>query len=90
MAATQRPVTLEALEEPSGENPLWRELPSWFLVGGRDKNIPAALQRYMAKRADAHRAVEVAFASHAIPVSAPDSALDLILQAASAALSMAA
>jgi len=90
MAVTQRPVTLQALEEPSGEKPLWRKLPSWFLVGGRDRNIPAALQRYMAERADAHRVVELAFASHAIPVSAPDSARDLILQAASAALSMAA
>jgi pimeloyl-ACP methyl ester carboxylesterase len=90
MAATQRPVTLEALEEPSGENPLWRHLPSWFLIGGRDKNIPAALQRYMAERADAHRVVELPFASHAIAVSAPDSTRDLILQAASAALDMAA
>ena len=28
MAATQRPVTQEALTEPSGERSLWRELPS--------------------------------------------------------------
>jgi pimeloyl-ACP methyl ester carboxylesterase len=90
MAATQRPVTLQALEEPSGENPLWKQLPSWFLIGGRDKNIPAALQRYMAQRADAHREVELPFASHAIAVSAPDSTRDLILQAASAALAIAA
>jgi pimeloyl-ACP methyl ester carboxylesterase len=27
MAVTQRPVTQEALTEPSGERPLWRELP---------------------------------------------------------------
>src|SRR3954470_230140 len=67
MAVTQRPVTLQALEEPSGEKPLWRELPSWFLIGGRDRNIPAALQRYMAERADARRVIELAFASHAIP-----------------------
>jgi pimeloyl-ACP methyl ester carboxylesterase len=90
MAATQRPVTLQALEEPSGENPLWKELPSWFLIGGRDKNLPAALQRYMAERADAHRAIELPYASHAIPLSSPDTTRNLILQAASAALAMAA
>jgi pimeloyl-ACP methyl ester carboxylesterase len=90
MAATQRPIALQALEEPSGDTPLWKELPSWFLVGGRDKNIPAALQRFMAERADAHRAMELPYASHAIPVSAPDTARDLILRAAPAALDMAA
>ena len=42
MAATQRPVTLEALTEPSGERPLWREVPSWFLIGEQDRNIPAS------------------------------------------------
>ena len=41
MAATQRPATLEALQEGSGERPLWKELPSWFLIGGQDRNIPA-------------------------------------------------
>ena len=45
MAVTQRPATLEALQEPSGENPLWHSVPSWFLVGELDRNIPAALQR---------------------------------------------
>jgi pimeloyl-ACP methyl ester carboxylesterase len=90
MAATQRPVTQQALEEPCADNPLWKGLPSWFLVGGKDKNIPAALQRYMAERAQAHRAVELPFASHAMPVSAPDATRELILQAASAAVAMAA
>jgi hypothetical protein len=45
MAATQRPATQEALTEPSGERPLWRELPSWFLIAEEDRNIPAVLQR---------------------------------------------
>ena len=53
MAATQRPVTQEALVEPSGERPLWKELPSWFVIGEEDRNIPAATQRYMAERAGA-------------------------------------
>lgn len=32
MDATQRPVTLKALTEPSGGRLLWLEVPSWFLI----------------------------------------------------------
>jgi hypothetical protein len=46
MAATQRPATQEALFEPSGERPLWRDLPSWFVFGELDRNIPAELEHY--------------------------------------------
>ena len=53
MAATQRPVTQEALVEPSGSSPLWKDVPSWFLFGDEDRNVPVALQRYMAQRAEA-------------------------------------
>ena len=90
MAATQRPATQGALTEPSGDHPLWRDVPSWFLIGEEDRIIPAALQRFMAERAGARRAIEVPGASHAIAVSQPDVTCELILQAAAAALSMAA
>src|SRR4051794_26683185 len=40
LAATQRPATQEALTEPSGE-PLWEQVPSWFLIGEEDRIIPA-------------------------------------------------
>ena len=82
MAITQRPATQEALTEPSGEDPLWRDMPSWFLIGEEDHIIPAELQRYMAKRARAQRTVAVDGASHAIAVSRPDATADLILEAA--------
>jgi len=82
MAATQRPVTLQALEEPSGERPLWKELPSWFLIGELDRNIPAGLQRFMAHRAGARRTVQVPGGSHAIAVSHPEATARLILEAA--------
>jgi pimeloyl-ACP methyl ester carboxylesterase len=81
MAVTQRPATLEALEEPSGDSPLWKELPSWFLIAKEDRNIPADLQRYMADRAGARRAVEIA-ASHAAAVSQAEATADLVLEAA--------
>jgi pimeloyl-ACP methyl ester carboxylesterase len=82
MAETQRPVTQEALAEPSGDQPLWREVPSWFVFGEEDRNIPAALQRFMAERSRARRAVEVPGASHAIAVSQPALIAEVILQAA--------
>jgi pimeloyl-ACP methyl ester carboxylesterase len=82
MAATQRPVTQEALVEQSGDRPLWRELPSWFVFGEDDRNIPKALQHYMAERAHAHRKIEIPGASHAIAVSHPGTVAGLILEAA--------
>ena len=82
MAATQRPVTQEALTDGSGERPLWREVSSWFLIGEEDRNIPAELQRFMAKRAGAQRVVGVPGASHAIAVSRPEATAELILEAA--------
>jgi pimeloyl-ACP methyl ester carboxylesterase len=82
MAATQRPVTQEALGEPSGERPLWKELPSWFLFGEGDRNVPVALQHFMAERANARRTVEIPGASHAVAVSHPDATAQLILEAA--------
>ena len=84
MAATQRPVTLEALEAPSGERPLWKQVPSWFLIAGQDRNIPAELQHFMAHRARARRTVELPTASHAVAVSHPDETARLIHEAVSA------
>lgn len=82
MAATQRPATQEALFAPSGERPLWHELPSWFVIGDEDRIIPAELQRFMADRAGAQRTVEIPGASHAVAVSQPQATADLILEAA--------
>jgi pimeloyl-ACP methyl ester carboxylesterase len=80
MAATQRPVTAAALNEPSGV-PAWRTIPSWSLIPTSDKNIPPAAQRFMAKRARAHT-VEIPGASHAVLVSHPNAVADLIVAAA--------
>jgi pimeloyl-ACP methyl ester carboxylesterase len=82
MAATQRPATQEALTEPSGDRPLWKDVPSWFLIGEQDRNIPAELQRFMAERAGARRTLEIPGASHAISVSQPEATTELILEAA--------
>ena len=82
MAATQRPVTLEALTEPSGDRPLWQDRPSSFLIGEQDRAIPAAAQRFMAERAGARRVLEIPGASHAAAVSHPGEVAEVILAAA--------
>jgi pimeloyl-ACP methyl ester carboxylesterase len=50
VAATQRPATIGALNEPSG-TPAWRTIPSWYLIGTNDRIIPASAERSMAERA---------------------------------------
>jgi len=49
LAATQRPVALSALGEPSGA-PAWKATPSWYLVGTEDRVLPPAEQLAMASR----------------------------------------
>jgi pimeloyl-ACP methyl ester carboxylesterase len=87
MAATQRPATDAALSEglPT-ETPGWKDIPSWFVVGGQDRNIPAALQRFEAQRAGARGTCELAGASHAAAVSNPDAVAKMILDAVDAAM----
>jgi pimeloyl-ACP methyl ester carboxylesterase len=89
MCATQRPATQEALVEPSAGRPLWKSVPSFFLIGGQDRIIPAELQHFMAHRAGARRTVELPTASHAATVSHPDTTARLILEAAAARVSTA-
>ena len=83
MATTQRPVTLEALQAPTGDRPLWKDVPSWFLIAGQDRNIPAELQQFMAYRAGARETVELPSASHAVAVSHPDATARLIVDTVS-------
>ncbi|MFE5284336.1 alpha/beta fold hydrolase [Nocardia sp. NPDC056611] len=85
MNATQRPVTEIALT--SGlhtSTPAWQEIPSWFVFGDADLNIPVALHRFMAHRANAKETHEVPGASHAISVSQPDAVTASILAAVQA------
>ena len=82
MAVTQRPVTAEALAEPSGDRPLWRSVPSWFLFGEQDRNIPAAAHHIMATRAQARGTIEIPGASHVVGISHPKETAQIILEAA--------
>ena len=83
MAATQRPVTVAALNEASTE-PAWKTIPPWFVYGDADKNIPAQAQAFMAERAHSKQTVAVKGASHVVMVSNPKVVASLIEKAANA------
>lgn len=87
MAATQRPVTQAALSEglPTA-TPAWKNVPSWFVYGDQDLNIPAALSRFVADRAASKGTREIAGASHAISLSNPDPVATTILDAVRATM----
>lgn len=84
MAVTQRPVTVAALSEPLGGPALWETVPSFFVFGGQDRNIPVGAHRIMAERAGARRTVEIPGASHVVGISHPDELTALVREAASA------
>ena len=82
MAVTQRPVAQVALSEPSSATPLWRSVPSWFVFGERDRNIPAGAHHVMATRANSQHTVEIPGASHVVGISHPDDIIRMVTQAA--------
>jgi pimeloyl-ACP methyl ester carboxylesterase len=86
MAVTQRPATLEALQEPSGEHPLWKQVPSWFVIGEEDRNLPPELHHFLAKRAGARSTIPVPGASHAVALSKPEAVVESIRDAATSAV----
>ncbi len=81
MAVTQRPITEAGLNEAGGE-PAWKAIPSWFLYGSLDRNIPAAVHAFMAKRANAKKTVEVKGASHVVMMMHPELLVKMIDEAA--------
>jgi pimeloyl-ACP methyl ester carboxylesterase len=81
MSVGQRPITAAALAEPA-TSAAWRMLPSWFVYGSLDRNIPQAAQAFMARRADARKTVVIKGASHVVMVSHPLAVATLIEEAA--------
>lgn len=79
MAATQRPITEAALNEPATAA-AWKNIPSWNMVTTEDLAIPAESMRFMGERAES-QTVEIE-ASHAVTVSHPGAVADLIGEAA--------
>jgi pimeloyl-ACP methyl ester carboxylesterase len=83
MSAVQQPIAVSEFmgDEPFG-TPLWRSLPSWYLVTENDQMVPPAAQHFFAQRMGAN--VASVAGSHASMVSHPDEVTAFIEQAAQA------
>ncbi|MFF0225837.1 alpha/beta fold hydrolase [Streptomyces sp. NPDC004629] len=79
LAAAQRPLAVSACAEtiPAAA---WRNKPSWVLVAGADRAVSPELVRHGARRAEA-TVLEAEGASHAVPLSQPQEAAELIRDA---------
>ncbi len=86
LAATQRPITEAAGNEPSGE-PAWKTLPSWSIYGSADKSIPPQAMAFMAERARSRHTEVVKGASHVVMVSHPNEVAKMIVEATRATTS---
>jgi pimeloyl-ACP methyl ester carboxylesterase len=81
LAASQRPLTTAALNDPSGV-PAWKTIPSWAVVGLDDHVIPASSQEAMANHANAK--ITRIHAPHLSMISDPAAVTSVIEQAARA------
>jgi pimeloyl-ACP methyl ester carboxylesterase len=81
MAVSQRPVSVAAFSERTGQ-PAWKKLPSWAVVGTKDRAAGADVVLSMASRAGAE--ITQVDASHVPMMSQPDVVTDVILKAAQA------
>jgi pimeloyl-ACP methyl ester carboxylesterase len=81
MSVTQRPIVAAAFDERATAA-TWKTLPSWFIYGSLDKNIPASAHSFMAKRAHAREAVEIEGSSHVVMLSHPNDVAAIIERAA--------
>lgn len=83
-AAVQRPIALKCIQEPVAK-PAWRSKPSWYLIAEEDRMINPKTQHFMAARMNATtRSLAV---DHTPLLTAPESVVDIILEAKRAASS---
>ena len=75
LSAVQRPISVDCITVPAGR-PLWRSIPSWFLVAEEDRMIVPETQRYMAERMKAK--IKALAADHTPSVTAPGAVVDII------------
>lgn len=81
LAAVQRPVSPACITVPV-PRPLWKDVPSWFLVAEDDRMIAPETQRFMAARMGA--TVRAHQADHTPGVTAPGAVVDLVADAINA------
>jgi pimeloyl-ACP methyl ester carboxylesterase len=78
LAAVQRPISINCITVPVGR-PLWKDIPSWFLLAEDDRMILPATQRYMAERMKAK--ITGHAVDHTPSVTAPAVVVDTVRDA---------
>lgn len=78
LAAVQRPISPACITVPVGR-PLWKDVPSWFLMAEEDRMILLETQRFMAERMKAK--VRAHAVDHAPIVTAPHVVVEIIREA---------
>jgi pimeloyl-ACP methyl ester carboxylesterase len=81
LAAVQRPISVNCITVPVGR-PLWKDVPSWFLLAEQDHMIVPDTQRFMAERMKA--TIRPHAVDHTPSVTAPGAVVDVIRDAISA------
>jgi pimeloyl-ACP methyl ester carboxylesterase len=79
MAAVQRPIALECIQQKAPA-PVWKMTPSWYLVAEEDRMINPETQRFMAGRMGAD--IRSHNVDHTPMYTAPGTVVDIILEAA--------
>src|SRR6476469_10820947 len=80
LAAVQRPIALSCITVPVGR-PLWKDVPSWFLIAEDDRMIAPETQHYMGERMKAK--ITALAVDHIPSVTAPTAVVDIIRDAIS-------
>ncbi len=83
LEAVQRPISVNCITVPVGR-PLWKDIPTWFLVAEDDRMILPETQRYMAQRMNAK--VKTHAVDHTPSVTAPAVVVDIIRDAIRSAI----
>jgi pimeloyl-ACP methyl ester carboxylesterase len=78
LSAVQRPISINCITVPAGR-PLWKDIPSWFLVAEHDRMIVPQTQRFMAERMKAQTKAHAV--DHAPSVTAPSAVVDIVRDA---------
>jgi len=78
LAAVQRPISVSCITVPAGR-PLWKDVPSWFLIAEQDRMIVTETQRFMAERMKAKTKAHAV--DHTPSVTAPAAVVDILRDA---------
>jgi pimeloyl-ACP methyl ester carboxylesterase len=84
MQAVQRPIAVQCIQEPAPA-PLWKSVPSWYLLAEEDRMINPNTQRFMADRM--HSTVHSHSVDHTPMYTEPALVTEIILEAARKTLS---